>query len=64
MVESLCCPVGKAPLEYKNDRLICTSCGLSFPVIDGIPDLLIDDAILPAGINNISELKCQTVNLK
>jgi len=58
MLESLRCPIGKASLEYKNDSMICVSCGLIFPVIDGIPDLLIDDATFPAGIKNISELKC------
>ena len=29
-----------------------------FPVKDGIPLLLIDDAVLPEGVNNIEELKC------
>lgn len=59
MLESLRCPVGKAPLEYKNDSLVCTLCGLIFLVMDGIPDLIMDDAVLPAGISNFSGLKCR-----
>ena len=62
MLESLRCPVGKAPLSHKDNSLVCSSCGLIFPIIDGIPDLLTDDASLPEGINNISELKCQKKN--
>ena len=60
MLESLRCPIGKAPLKHKdNNSLICPSCELIFPIIDGIPDLLTDDAILPDGIKDVSELKCQ-----
>lgn len=61
MLESLRCPVGKALLEFKNDSLVCTSCGLIFSVTEGIPDLIIDDAVLPEGISNFSELKCMPV---
>jgi uncharacterized protein YbaR (Trm112 family) len=59
MLESLRCPIGKSPLRYKDNLLVCSSCGLIFSIIDGIPDLLIDDASLPEGIKNTSELNCQ-----
>jgi uncharacterized protein YbaR (Trm112 family) len=61
MLESLRCPVGKSPLKYENNLLICESCGMVFPVKNGIPVLLIDEASLPEGVTNISELMCQLV---
>ena len=57
-IEDLVCPVGKYPLIESGESLECTNCGAKYPVIEGIPLLLIDDAVLPVGINSISELKC------
>lgn len=56
--DDLVCPIGKYPLKQDNNMLICTNCGAGFKIIDSIPDLLIEDIILPTGINDISELKC------
>ncbi len=58
MYSELVCPVGKFPLRQDSDMLICTNCGAGFKIIDSIPDLLIEDIILPAGIKDISKLKC------
>ena len=54
----LVCPIGKFPLIQNGDMLICTNCGAKYPVREGIPMLLIDDAILPEGVNEVHELKC------
>lgn len=35
------------PADREADALTCTSCGRSFPVVDGIPVLLLDEALLP-----------------
>jgi uncharacterized protein len=41
----LACPSDDhAPLREDGDTLICTFCGTSYPIRDGIPVLLIDDA--------------------
>ncbi len=58
LLEVLHCPIGKAPLRQADHNLVCSACGAAFPVKDGIPILLIDEAILPDGVNDISELKC------
>ena len=58
-IDVICCPLGKAPLNYENNSLVCTKCGLIYPIIDEIPALLIDEAKLPEGITSISDLKCQ-----
>ncbi|HAX49491.1 MAG TPA: Trm112 family protein [Ignavibacteria bacterium] len=54
----LVCPLGKYPLNQTGEYLECSNCGAKFPVAEGIPLLLIDDAVLPEGVNNIEELKC------
>ena len=42
----LVCPVSKAPLEYDKaaDELICRASGLAYPVRDGIPVMLEEQA--------------------
>jgi len=52
------CPVGRKELIQKDNFLVCSYCGVKYPVVEGIPVLLIDDAILPEGVNSLDELKC------
>jgi len=42
----LVCPVTKAPLEYheESDELFCKASGLAYPVRDGIPVMLEEEA--------------------
>lgn len=42
----LVCPVDKADLEEDADtsRLVCTECGRRYPVRDGIPIMLVEEA--------------------
>ena len=59
VLETLSCPLGKNPLKAVNENTLeCTNCGLQFPIKDGIPVLLLDQAKLPEGVSSISELKC------
>jgi hypothetical protein len=46
MLEILVCPVTKGPLEYDADaqELISRQAGLAFPIRDGIPIMLADEA--------------------
>ena len=39
----LVCPVDKQDLRLEGDHLVCTSCGRSYPIEDGIPNMLVDD---------------------
>jgi uncharacterized protein YbaR (Trm112 family) len=45
LLEVIACPACKGALNQQPDRLVCASCALGFPVIDGIPVLLLDDAL-------------------
>ena len=50
LLEILACPSDDhAPLEQDGDTLVCTSCGRVFPIVDGIPVLLLDEALPPRG---------------
>jgi uncharacterized protein len=46
LLEILVCPVCKGPLTYKKSEqeLICRPCRLVYPVKDGIPVMLEDEA--------------------
>ena len=59
ILEYICCPIGKAPLIYRTDFLECSGCGAKFPILDNIPSLIIEEAILPEGVSSITELNCQ-----
>jgi len=48
LLKILACPVDKAPLELHGDRLVCTRCGRRYPIRDGIPVMLVDEAEPPA----------------
>lgn len=61
LLDVLRCPLGNAKLKEEDNYLVCTSCGLKFPVKDGIPDLLLDEAILPEGVKAITELVCKDI---
>jgi uncharacterized protein len=40
------------PSDPAADALTCTSCGRAYPVVDGVPVLLLDEATLPAEPSN------------
>ena len=46
LLEILVCPLTKTPLEYdaKAQELISRKAGLAFPIRDGIPIMLVDEA--------------------
>ena len=52
----LACPVDKAPLHEEADRLICATCRRRYPVRDGIPVMLVDEAELPSDDRNGSAI--------
>ena len=46
LLEILACPLCKAPVELREDKLCCDNCGRSYRVEDNIPIMLIDEAEL------------------
>jgi hypothetical protein len=56
LLEILACPSDDhaplrpgTPADPDADTLTCTACGRQFPVTDGIPVLLLDEATTPSG---------------
>ena len=47
LLEILVCPRCKGELEYRSDadELVCHQCRLRYPIRDGIPIMLIDEAL-------------------
>ena len=48
--EGLACPAddhGAVVADEATNEIVCTVCGLRFPVRDGIPVMLIDEAARP-----------------
>jgi uncharacterized protein YbaR (Trm112 family) len=54
----LVCPLGKAPLRLEGQTLVCTRCGPRFAIQDDIPNMLIEEAGLPAGCASPADLEC------
>jgi uncharacterized protein YbaR (Trm112 family) len=50
LLENLACPDCKSPLraDPAAEELVCTGCGLAYPVRDDIPVLLVDEARRPS----------------
>lgn len=46
LLDILVCPDCRSEVEYKDRRkvIVCTGCGLQYPVRDGIPVMLVDEA--------------------
>jgi len=51
LLEILVCPNDRGELDYQQEEpesLTCRSCGYRYPVRDGIPVMLIDEAEKPS----------------
>ncbi len=48
LIDILACPAPHhAPVTEVDNELVCTECGLRFPIRDGIPVMLLDEAAGP-----------------
>ena len=59
LLEILRCPLTRSPLRQEGDWLIAQVGGLSYPVREGIPVMLIEEAKLPAGVASLEEFKAK-----
>lgn len=44
LLDILVCPVDKAKVTLEGDHLVCEQCGRGYPVRDGIPIMLEEEA--------------------
>jgi uncharacterized protein YbaR (Trm112 family) len=47
LLDLLVCPLDKAKVHPEGMTLVCEKCGRAYPVRDGIPIMIIDEAELP-----------------
>ena len=51
------CPLTRSTLRQEGDFLVAEVGGLRYPVREGIPVMLIEEAQLPAGVESIEAFK-------
>lgn len=44
LLEILACPACKAEVRPEGERLVCVRCGRRYPIRDGIPVMLVEEA--------------------
>ena len=63
LLRILRCPIDperNSSLTETDDALVCSRCAVRFRIKEGLPNLIADEAELPAGCAGIPELPCQT----
>lgn len=43
LLAMLVCPIDHAELELRESSLVCTQCGRTYPIVDGIPNMVVDE---------------------
>ena len=51
------CPLTRSRLRQEGDFLIAETGGLAYPIRDGIPVMLVEEARLPQGVASLEEFK-------
>jgi uncharacterized protein YbaR (Trm112 family) len=62
LLDILRCPLDPGHttrLDQQADGLVCQRCRLKFPVKEGIPCMLVEEAELPPGASGLQDLPCQ-----
>jgi len=59
IIKDIVCPIGKKELKYEGNFLVCTNCGLKFPIVYNIPVMIVEEAILPVDVSSINDLSCK-----
>lgn len=44
LLDILACPACKADVWLKEERIVCSKCGRKYPIRNGIPIMLIEEA--------------------
>ncbi len=59
LLSILRCPLTRSPLRQEGDALVGEVGGLRYPIRDGIPVLLVEEAKLPTDISSLDEFKAK-----
>lgn len=58
-LDLLRCPFTRSRLRQEGDELVAEAGGLRYPIRDGFPVMLIEEAKLPAGVTTLDELRAK-----
>ena len=47
LLDILACPSCKSDIRLESEKIVCLKCGLKYPIRDGIPVMLIEEAEKP-----------------
>jgi uncharacterized protein YbaR (Trm112 family) len=47
VLDQLACPACRGLLRLEENRLVCRECDRAYPIVDGIPVLIVDRAVDP-----------------
>ena len=59
LLDLLRCPLTGSRLRPEGDFLVAEEGGLAYPVRDGFPVMLIEEARLPSGVESLDALKAR-----
>ncbi len=45
LLDILVCPIDKSPVRLEGETLVCTECGRVYPIVDGIPNMLVEENV-------------------
>ena len=44
LLEILACPACRGDIDLKDNKIVCRSCGRKYPIKDGIPVMIVEEA--------------------
>ncbi|MCM8813056.1 MAG: Trm112 family protein [Candidatus Omnitrophica bacterium] len=47
LLDILACPLCKTAVEMRGEYIVCPACRRHYPVRDGIPTMLVEEAFVP-----------------
>ena len=59
LLERLRCPLTHSRLRVEGDFLVAEEGGLAYPIRDGFPVMLMEEAKLPPGVQSLDELRAR-----
>ncbi|HZT82628.1 MAG TPA: Trm112 family protein [Gemmataceae bacterium] len=60
-VDALRCPndPSHTRVALEGEALVCQRCRLRFPIRDGFPNMIVEEAELPPGCTSLDQLPCR-----
>ena len=49
LLDILACPACRVAVRLEGERIVCVQCGRRYPIRDGIPVMLVEEAEPPTG---------------